>query len=209
MTAPADDSVRPSRTLAVAEACERNKDPILAVLRAELTGARTLLEIGSGTGQHAVYFAAALPTITWQTSDRRENHETIRAWLEARPAPNLLAPLALDVAADEWPSGPYDAVFSANTAHIMGWPEVCAMFAGVGRVVSPGGRFLLYGPFSYDGRHTSASNESFDRMLRRRDPASGVRDLRRLDEEARRAGLERTADYEMPANNRTIVWRRT
>ena len=189
-------------------ACERNKHPILEVLQIELAAAHSVLEIGSGTGQHAVFFAAALTHLVWHTSDRTEYHDGIRAWIDAEAPGNVRAPLDLDVGAGAWPDGPFDAVFSANTAHIMGWPEVCAMFAGVGRVLAAGGRFLLYGPFSFDGVQTSLSNVDFDRMLRQRDPASGVRDARDLDREAASAGLRRIADKEMPANNRILVWQK-
>ncbi|MBI5507042.1 MAG: DUF938 domain-containing protein [Deltaproteobacteria bacterium] len=193
---------------AFAPACERNKEPILAVLRTEFAAARTVLEIGSGTGQHAVFFARALGHLVWQTSDRAENHKAILAWVASEGPANVRAPLQLDVAG-AWPQSQFDAVFSANTAHIISWPEVCAMIAGVGRVLTPGGAFALYGPFAYDGVHTSDSNAAFDRMLRERDPESGIRDLRDLEIEARRAGLALEADHVMPANNRTLVWRRS
>jgi cyclopropane fatty-acyl-phospholipid synthase-like methyltransferase len=199
---------RVNRELPLSAACERNKAPILDVLRVELASARDVLEIGSGTGQHAVFFAASLPHLVWHTSDRVENHESIRAWIDAEGTDNVRPPLALDVA-HAWPDRRFDAVFSANTAHIMSWPDVCAMFAGVGRVLAVGGCFLLYGPFSYDGRHTSASNADFDRMLRGRDPASGIRDAAAIDREAVAAGMHRTADYAMPANNRILAWRKT
>jgi cyclopropane fatty-acyl-phospholipid synthase-like methyltransferase len=196
------------RSLPFSAACERNRQPILDVLRSELAGSATVLEIGSGTGQHAVFFAAALPGLVWQTSDRAENHDAIRAWIEAEGPANVRPPLELDVGASAWPDGPYDAVFSANTAHIMSWPDVCAMFAGVGRVLSAGGRFLLYGPFSFDGGHTSRSNVDFDAMLRQRDPASGIRDAKDLDVEAEKAGMRRSGDHAMPANNRILVWQK-
>ncbi|HYC00991.1 MAG TPA: DUF938 domain-containing protein [Candidatus Limnocylindrales bacterium] len=189
-------------------ACERNREPILEVLRAELTAAREVLEIGSGTGQHAVFFARAMPHITWHTSDRGENHPAIRAWIEAEGAGNVRPPLDLDVER-EWPQRTFDAVFSANTAHIMSWPQVQAMFAGVGRVLKDGGSFVLYGPFAYEGVHTSASNADFDRMLRQRDPASGIRDITDLRREASAAGMNLVADHAMPANNRTLVWHKS
>jgi cyclopropane fatty-acyl-phospholipid synthase-like methyltransferase len=195
-------------SLPFAAACERNKQPILDVLRIELASAGSVLEIGSGTGQHAVFFAASLPHVVWQASDRAENHASIRAWIDAHGTPNIRPPALLDVNGT-WPDESFDAVFSANTAHIMSWPEVCTMMAGVGRVLADGGRFLLYGPFMFDGRHTSASNADFDRMLRARDPASGIRDASALDAEAAAAGMRRTADHPMPANNRILVWRKT
>ena len=192
-----------------AESCEENKRPILAVLEQAFADCREILEIGSGTGQHAVFFAARLPHLVWQTSDLREHHAGIRAWLTEAGLPNLRPPIALDVARDPWPDSRYDGVFSANTSHIMHWHEVEAMFAGVGRVLAPGGHFCLYGPFNLDGRYTSESNARFDAWLRARDPGSGLRDLEALDRLAHAAGLALSANHPMPANNRTLVWTRT
>jgi cyclopropane fatty-acyl-phospholipid synthase-like methyltransferase len=184
----------------------QNREPILAVLKRCLGDSRQLLEIGSGTGQHAVYFAPEFPDLEWQTSDRAANHAGIEAWLDALPAPNLRPPLALDVSVDSWPQGPYDAVFSANTAHIMHASEVAAMFAGVGRVLSSGGLFLLYGPFNIGGRYTAPSNERFDQWLKSQDPGMGVRDLDWLSELAAGAGLRLEEVVDMPADNKTLVW---
>ena len=189
------------------EACDENKVPILAVIGSLFKDAGTLLEVGTGTGQHAAFFAAALPRLTWQTSDIPAHLPGIRLWLDEAGLPNLPPPLALDVTAD-WPAGPFDGVFSANTAHIMSEPEVAAMFRGVGRVLTPGGCFALYGPFSAGGRHRSGSNARFDAWLRERDPRMGVRDLdhlRRLGEES---GLELVDDVPMPVNNQTLIWER-
>jgi cyclopropane fatty-acyl-phospholipid synthase-like methyltransferase len=190
------------------EACERNRAPILEVLRVELAGRSRLLEIGSGTGQHAVYFAAEFPGLVWQTSDLVENHADIRAWLSEAGLPNVLPPLALDVCNDDWPTESYDAVFSSNTAHWMSWPEVECLFSGVGKVLQPDGVFCLYGAFNYRGEYTSESNARFDRWLMARDPSSGIRDFEALDALARAAGMALENDYEMPANNRTLVWSR-
>jgi len=190
-----------------AEACDRNKQPILEVLRAEFAAARRVLEIGSGTGQHAVFFAAELPHLCWLSSDRAENLPGIRAWLDEAGLANALGPIELDVLG-VWPAQRFDAVFSANTAHIMSWPAVEAMFRGVGERLEPGGRFALYGPFRYGGRHTSDSNAQFDRWLKARDPDSGVRDFERLDALARDNGLAFARDHAMPANNRLLVWER-
>lgn len=189
-----------------AESCEENKLPILAVLRTEFAAVTRVLEIGSGTGQHAVFFARELPHLTWQTSDVAEYHPGIRAWIEDAALDNVRAPLTLDVAHDTWPAATYDGVFSANTAHIMGWPEVEAMFAGIGTVLEAGGRFCLYGPFNYGGEYTSASNARFDQWLKARDPRSGVRDFEALNRLAETAGLRLLKDYAMPANNRTLAW---
>lgn len=189
-----------------AESCVENREPIFAVLAPRLKGSASLLEIGSGTGQHAVYLAPRLPDIVWQTSDRADNHPGIRAWLDEAGLDNVRPPLTLDVLQDAWPEGPYDAVFSANTAHIMASDAVAAMFGGVGRVLAAGGRFLLYGPFSYAGRHTAPSNASFDAWLKARDPLMGVRDVGWLQGLAADAGMILDEDIAMPANNRTLVW---
>ena len=175
-----------------APAVARNREPILEVLRAELADCRRVLEIGSGTGEHAVFFARAMPGLHWQTSDRRDNHPGIAAWIEHARLPNVASPLDLDVGMGPDPAGRFDAVFSANTAHIMNLVEVEAMFALVGRVLDSGGRFCLYGPFRQDGEHNSASNAEFDAKLRGQDPGMGIRDLEDLDGFAGKFGLRRT-----------------
>jgi cyclopropane fatty-acyl-phospholipid synthase-like methyltransferase len=191
-----------------AESCDQNREPILSVIQPLFDDRQRVLEIGSGTGQHAVYFATALPHLTWYTSDCVEYHAGIRLWLEEAALPNVHAPLALDVARSEWPALDVDAVFSANTAHIMHWPEVEAMFAGVGRLLQAGGIFVLYGPFNYQGRFTSDSNARFDGWLKGRDPGMGVRDFEALDGLAVAAGMALQEDFPMPANNRILCWRR-
>ena len=192
-----------------AESCEQNREPILAVLREVFADRSRVLEIGSGTGQHAVYFAPELPHLAWQTADVPAHHAGIGLWLAEAGLPNVLPPVALDVNASDWHGGRYDAVFSANTLHIMSWPEVERFFEGVGRVLEPGGVLAVYGPFNYHGRFTSESNARFDAWLKARDPASGVRDFEAVDALARAQGLVLQRDYAMPANNRTLVWRRT
>lgn len=189
-----------------AESCEQNRDPILAVLREVFADRSYVLEIGSGTGQHAVYFGAELPHLRWQTADVPVNHPGIRLWLEEAALPNVLPPIALDVNQKNWRNGRYDAVFSANTLHIMGWPEVEKCFAGIGDVVEPGGVLAIYGPFNYNGTYTSESNARFDAWLKVRDPASGIRDFEAVDALARDQGLVLKKDVAMPANNRTLVW---
>lgn len=190
------------------EACERNRGPILDVLRVHLAQARSVLEIGSGTGQHAVHFAAALPHLTWQTSDLAANHPGIHAWVAEAGLPNLLPPLTLDVGAGTWSCDTrYDAVFSANTCHIMSWEEVRAMFAGVAGVLAAGGRLCIYGPFNYGGAFTSDSNAAFDAMLRAQAPHMGLRDFEAMDALALQHGLTLERDHPMPANNRLLVWR--
>jgi len=188
-------------------ACEENQAPVLAVIGPLFAKARRVLEIGSGTGQHAVYFANRLPHLIWQTGDVQAQLPGIRLWFAEAQLPNLPEPLSLDVTGD-WPAGPFDGVFSANTAHIMGLPEVGRMFRGVGQILAPGAPFALYGPFSDGGRHTSESNARFDASLKARDPRMGVRDLDDLRVLADRADLELCADHPMPVNNRTLVWYR-
>jgi cyclopropane fatty-acyl-phospholipid synthase-like methyltransferase len=188
-------------------ACEENQGPILSVLQTHLAEARSLLEIGSGTGQHAAFFAAHFHGLTWQASDMAENLPGIALWTSEANLPNLPPPIALDVTGP-WPAGPFDAVFSANTAHIMSTEGVAAMFQGVARVLPPGGIFALYGPFSYHGRHTSESNKRFDLWLKARDPKSGVRDFDMVNGLAEAGGLALKRDHEMPVNNRTLVWTR-
>jgi cyclopropane fatty-acyl-phospholipid synthase-like methyltransferase len=187
------------------EACEENKAPILRVLQRLFLHHRTVLEIGSGTGQHAVHFAAAMPNVIWQTSDRVENHAGIQAWLDEAALPNLQNPIVLDVG-DKWPDTRFDAVFSANTAHIMSWPEVELLFQGVGRLLNDRGFFVLYGPFNFNGRYTSESNLRFDQWLKKRDIMSGIRDFEALDELAGSTGLLFSENVEMPVNNRILVW---
>jgi SAM-dependent methyltransferase len=250
-------------------ASERNRDPILEVLRVQFAGRRHVLEIGSGTGQHAVHFAAAMPWLVWQCSDRAEYLPGIRAWLDEAALPNTPAPVELDVASAQWnllpfPPGkplslplagegwgegaldpgaeeqdqerpqpafgrllpqagevtkhagqdphrsdarPFDAVFSANTLHIMGWHEVAAFFAVLGKVLAEKATVVVYGPFNYDGDYTSDSNREFDGWLKARDPQSGIRDFEAVDALARGIGLRLSADIAMPANNRCLVWR--
>jgi hypothetical protein len=190
------------------EACERNREPILQVLKQWLKLPGQVLEIGAGTGQHAVYFAEHLPHLTWIASDREENLAGIRAWTTEAPLPNVLEPVRLDVRAELWPVSSIHYVFSANTTHIMSWPEVQAMFAGVGRVLRERGLFCLYGPFNRDGHFTSESNRAFDESLRARDPNMGIRDDRALIALARKHGLTFTADCSMPARNRLLIWTR-
>ncbi len=190
------------------ESCEQNQAPILEVLREVFQGRSQVLEIGSGTGQHAVYFGKQLPHLTWQTSDLPENHAGIRAWLEEPRLPNVLPPLPINAKDPAWPVVKVDAVFSANAVHIMGWEEVKGMFLGIGRVLAAGGVLCLYGPFNYGGKFTSESNARFDGWLKANDPRSGVRDFEALDELARAQGLELCKDVAMPANNRSLVWRR-
>jgi cyclopropane fatty-acyl-phospholipid synthase-like methyltransferase len=195
------------------DACERNKGPILAILddvlaEGMLAPRGLVLEVGSGTGQHAVHFARHLPHLAWQPTDRDEWLETLRARVQREGTPNLRPPIELDVNSHAWPIESADAVFTANTLHIMSWTEVQALFRGVGRMLTRGGRVVVYGPFRFDGGYTSRSNAEFDAYLRWRDPQSGIRDFEAVDALAAAEGLELAANHAMPANNQLLVWHR-
>ena len=189
-------------------ACERNQDAILAVLREHFANRTRVLEIGSGTGQHAVHFARALPHLVWQTSDVPAHLSGIRQWLADAHLPNTPAPLAFDINAVS-PPGEFDAIFSANTLHIMGWDEVQRLFAALPQLMRESALLVVYGPLNVGGRFTSASNAAFDASLRADHPQRGIRDFEAVDALARAAGLGLVEDRAMPANNRCITWRRT
>ena len=219
---PAVDGVEPARAGAAAlayplsEACERNRDPILALLKPILRDRQRVIEIGAGTGQHARYFAQQLPHLCWQASDAGLSScptlLELAIYLAQAQRPNLPPPLLLDVMQQPWPTEVMryqpDAAYSANTLHIMGWTAVAALFTGLGSLLPLAAPFIVYGPFRYAGRHTSDSNQRFDRSLRQRDPASGVRDIESVLETASANGFALEADHAMPANNRTLVFRR-
>ena len=188
------------------ESCDQNREPILRVIRPLLADCASVLEIGSGTGQHAVYFAARLPHLVWHTSDCIEYHAGINQWLHEAGLENTRDPIELNVSSSAWPQQEFDAVFSANTTHIMHWPDVEAMFTGVGTALSSGGRFLLYGPVNYAQKYTSVSNARFDDYLKSRDPNSGIRNFEDLARLAEKASMVLKCDYEMPANNRILYW---
>lgn len=191
-----------------AESCDINKDPILDVLREVFADRRLVLELASGTGQHAVHFGRALPHLTWQTSELTENHAGIQAWLDEAQLPNVLGPVHIDANDVHWPVSHYDAIFNANTVHILSWVEVEKLFSGIERVLATGGILCLYGPFNYGGKFTSESNARFDVWLKSRNPLSGVRDFEALNALASQQGMVLLKDIEMPINNRTLVWQR-
>ncbi|MEZ7500857.1 DUF938 domain-containing protein [Psychrobacter sp. Arc29] len=204
--------------LPFSQACENNKQPILDILQNELQGFTHVLEIGSGTGQHSVYFAPRLPEIQWQTSDVTSNHRHIAAWYHAYPAPNLYLPLAFDLAYDSVPinshlesscsNNPYDAIFTANTLHIISWALVERLFALVGESLPVGGKLLIYGPFNDHGNYTSAGNQRFDMSLRQRDPKSGIRHKEDVVILANIHHLTLSETYAMPANNQLLVFQK-
>jgi hypothetical protein len=192
--------------LPYSEACERNREPILEGLIPRMPDHGWVLEIGSGTGQHAVFFAPEFPRVSWQPSDLRDQLPGLGARIRAEGGPNVLPAIELDVGG-VWPDRRYAAAYSANTAHIMGWPSVCDMIAGVGPRLDPDGAFFLYGPFHAGGADTAESNAEFDRRLRARDPSMGLRDVDDLDAVARRHGMVLRERLEMPANNLLLVFR--
>jgi SAM-dependent methyltransferase len=192
---------------AYSEACERNKGPIYSVLREVLAASATVLEVGSGTGQHAVYFAGQMKHLRWLPTERSENLASLSERIRSANLPNLDGARILDVADKVWPVNSLDAVFTANTLHIMSLSEVTALFAGVGRVLRRPGVLCIYGPFRYQGRFTSDSNAAFDEMLRSRDPCSGMRDIDDILSLGAHAGLHLDADHDLPANNRLLVFR--
>ena len=190
-----------------APACERNQQPILNVLQSSFANVKNVLEVGSGTGQHAVYFAKHMPWLTWQCSDVAENLEGISLWVEEANLPNLLPPVELDVSVSNT-GKQYDAVFSANTLHIISKQHVECFFDRMKQITLPDSELVIYGPFNYNGQFTSDSNAQFEIWLKQRDPLSGIRDFEWIDQLANTAGFNLVYDYEMPANNRCLHWHR-
>ncbi|HIO91481.1 MAG TPA: DUF938 domain-containing protein [Leucothrix mucor] len=189
-----------------AESCDQNRNVILNVIKPLLLGKSDVLEIGSGTGQHAIFFAKEMPHLVWHTSDRFENHAGIHEWINESESKNILFPLSLDVSKDTWPKIKVDAIFSANTLHIMSWKSVIDLVENAGKLLSKGGLLIVYGPFNYHGKYTSDSNEHFDAWLKNRDINSGIRDFEVVNELASNVGLILIEDFEMPANNRILQW---
>jgi SAM-dependent methyltransferase len=190
-----------------AGAAERNREPILAVLREVLPDRGLVLEVASGTGQHIAHFAAALPQLTWQPTELDSGmHPSIAAW--TRGLPNVLPPLALDATSDPWPVPPLAAIFNANMIHIAPWPVCLGLFRGAARHLQTSGVLVTYGPYRVDGQHTAQSNAAFDERLRETDPTWGVRDLEAVCEVARENGLSFERRFQMPANNQTLLFRK-
>lgn len=199
--------------LPFSQACENNKSAILEVLKNELVDATQVLEIGSGTGQHSVYFAPNLTHLQWQTSDVEANHWAIKAWHAAYPAPNLHEPLVFDLVHDSMPMSafnnePYDAVFTANTLHIISWALVEQLFQLVGEALPINSKLIVYGPFNDNGHYTSEGNRQFDAMLRRGNSSSGIRDKEDVVALAALHHLRLANTYKMPANNQLLVFQK-
>lgn len=190
-----------------AESCETNKYPILNIIQNEFSQCQRILEIGSGTGQHAVYFSQSMPHLSWQPSEQKEYLTGIQMWIDEYSLLNTLTPIELEVCQSQlWPEQSYDGAFSANTTHIMSWPQVKCMFQGIGNVLRVNSPFCLYGPFNFKNKYTSESNAQFDQRLKQRDPESGIKNFEDLDLLAKNNGFVFKKDYPMPMNNRTLVW---
>ncbi len=191
------------------QACENNKQPILQIIQTIFYQSRTVLEIGSGTGQHACYFAENLPHLIWQTTDRKENLAGINQWIKESGLSNLPESLSLNVNDNEWPCQTIEALFTANTLHIMSWQEVECLFLKLEKYLTENAVACIYGPFNYNGQYTSASNQQFDQSLKLRNPKSGIRDFEAIEKLAKKANLIISDDFAMPANNRLLVLRNT
>lgn len=189
------------------QACENNKEPILNILKPLLATCEKVLEVGSGTGQHSVHFAHALPHLQWQASDRAVNHAGILSWHHDAQLSNLNAPIELDLQ-NAWPLEDVPAIYTANTLHIVSKDLVERFFLGVKKHLRQQGLLIIYGPFNYDGQFTSSSNAAFHQHLLQRDPRSGIRDVEWIIELAHQSGLDLLADHAMPANNRLLVFKR-
>lgn len=194
--------------LPFSQACENNKSPILNVLQQAFSQSKQVLEVGGGTGQHAVYFARELPHLVWQTSDQDTYLDGLRARLNAEGAPGQPSPVEFDVFQDA-PAGEFDALFSANTCHIMPTEGVEQLFWHLGHSLTSVRTLCLYGPFNSNGQYTSDSNAAFDASLKARDPAMGIRDAEWIFALAKAQGFQQINDYALPANNRLLVFTRT
>lgn len=188
------------------QSCENNKNPILNILRNTFKDSKSVLEVGSGTGQHAVYFAEMLPHLVWQPSDKAENLVGLRLWINEAKLSNIMAPVELDVTNTPWNVEIVDAIFSANTFHIMSKNAVECFFEGIESALAIDAKLCVYGPFNYKGKYTSESNESFDKWLKKRDRNSGIRDFEWVCTLAESHGLKLVKDHEMPVNNRLLEW---
>lgn len=190
-------------------ACDRNQEPILDILKQVISPEnKSLFEIGSGTGQHAIFMAPHFPNIWWTTSDVVANAKLIKENLQAANIPNIKGPFQFEVGKDDFPRVPYDLVFTANTFHIMSWKNCKTLMKALGTRLREGSQVIIYGPFNYNGQFTSESNAAFDKMLKERNPESGIRAFEDVNNNMQKNGFTLYKDYEMPANNRTLVYTR-
>lgn len=190
------------------QSSEENKEVIYQVIKPIFNQKKHVLEVASGTGQHAVYFAEKMPYLTWQTSDLIESHSGIKQWMKSVNLPNILPPLELNVSEKQWPNTLYDGVFSANSFHIMSKQNVTDFFKNVSTILNKKAVVIIYGPFNYNGEFTSESNANFDIWLKNRSPQSGIKDFEWCNLLAQEAQLSLIEDIEMPMNNRILVWQK-
>lgn len=191
------------------ESCDQNRDAILEIIKPLFKNLKGVLEVGSGTGQHAIYFAKEMPHLIWHSSDQAEYHDGIKQWLADAKLDNTPAPIELNVSTNDWPKLDVEAIFSANSVHIMTWENVIDFINNAGKLLETNGLLVLYGPFNYDNDYTSKSNAIFDVWLKERDPDSGIRDFEAVDKLAQQVGLTLKEEYEMPANNRILCWQKS
>lgn len=186
------------------ESCDQNQDHILSIISPLFSSSKSVLEIGSGTGQHAIYFAKNMPQLTWHTSDCLDYHAGINSWLSESGIDNIEKPFELNVSTSRWPRFDVDGVFTANSVHIMSDEDVVNLIEGVAGLLKPKGNFIIYGPFNYKGEYSSESNQRFDRWLKERDAASCIKHFETIVAQAKNNGMSLITDYEMPANNRIL-----
>ncbi len=186
------------------ESCEQNKEPILSVISPLLASVSSVLEIGSGTGQHAIYFSKMMPHLSWHTSDCRPYLEGINAWISEASHKNVMPPFELDVSASKWPNAKYDAIFTANSLHIMNKQNADDLIEGAAAILNKGGSLIIYGPFNYNGSFSSESNKQFNQWLKDRDAQSGIKHFEDIALLALGNNMQLVTDYEMPANNRIL-----
>lgn len=190
------------------ESCDQNRNPIFEVIEPLFQDCKSILEIGSGTGQHAIYFAKNMPHLIWQCSDQIEYHQGIKLWLDEASLANTPPPIPLNVSKDNWPEQNFDAVFSANAVHIMSWKNVTDLIENACKLLNHNGLLVLYGPFNYNNAYTSESNARFDIWLKERDPKSAIRNFEDIDTLAKNFAMQLISDVEMPANNRILCWQK-
>jgi cyclopropane fatty-acyl-phospholipid synthase-like methyltransferase len=192
--------------MSYSEAAERNKKPILDQLKQYLKSDDKVIEIGSGTGQHACCFTQSIPGLVWQCSDLKDNLSSLKQVISQQNSEQLLMPIECDVRSYQWDQKQYDAVYSANALHIMSWDAAQVFLSNVNHALKSRGLLILYGPYAYANQPLCKSNQNFDRFLKERDPKSGIRSFDEVKALSEKAGFVCEHDIEMPANNRLIIW---
>ncbi len=188
--------------------CDRNSAPILEVLKEYLKDYKKLVEMGAGTGQHAIYMAPHFPELEWYLLDQKDRHEGIKTWLHDFPRANVKGPIEYSIGENDWPISDCDVVFTSNTLHIVSWEKDLQFFDDLTNALSSGGLFMAYGAFNYNGDFSSESNKKFEEWLKERDPASGIKDFEKVKAELEKRDFELVKDHEMPSNNRLLVFKK-